>query len=110
MDTRLQEEKPHQQSDNYEVEAPCTHSNISKSLQGRTAGKPIKQTGETEALNDIRSPVRTGKGSLVTAGTGTIGDRELREGEQGKGVDIGWKGGKRRDRTAGEMRSSNSRD
>ena len=69
--------------------------------------KPIKQTGETEALNDIRSPVRTGKGSLVTAGAGTIGDRE---GEQGKGVDIGWKGGKRRDRTAGEMRSSNSRD
>lgn len=44
---------------------------------------------------------------MVTAGAGTIGDKE---GEQGKGVDIEWKGGKRRDRTAGEMRSTNSRD
>ena len=43
----------------------------------------------------------------MKAGAGTIGDRE---GEQAKGVDIGWKGGKRRDRTAGEMRRSNSRD
>ena len=107
MDIRLQEEKPHQQSDNYEeVEAPCTATLVKVSKEEQLE-KPIKQTGETEALNDIRSPVRTGKGSLVKAGAGTIGDRE---GEQGKGVDIGWKGSKRRDRTAGEMRRSNSRD
>ena len=109
MDIRLQEEKPHQQSDNYEeVEAHCTHNNISKSFQGRTAGEANKTNGGNRSLKLHKvSCYRTGKGSLVTAGAGTIGDKE---GEQGKGVDIGQKVGKRRDRTAGEMRSSNSRD